>query len=223
MGHFTLKNTNAHKTFVATGTGIAPMVAMLEATPADVKKTVIFGVRNDEDVFYAERLRSFANTEVVITVSRPSDSWTGKSGRVTDHLHLVPPESEVYVCGNPDMVESVTKALEAAGHPSDLVSHESFVAQAAPSATGGKPREKGMRAALSRFFIYGEVPGVEAVQWALIAASAMVPLVWWLFPQYKNALWSVSWISVVTLMCVRPLADIFPNVLFFRSVLPLRK
>lgn len=165
------------------------------------------------------KLRSFANTEVVVTVSRPSDSWTGKSGRVTDHLSCVTPESEIYVCGNSDMVESVLKTLENSGHPPALVSHESFITQ------GGAPKisPSGGSNVFTRFFFDGEVPGVNAVQWLLIATSATVPFVWWQFPAYRNELWSVSWIAVVTLMCLRPLADIFPKILFFRSVLPLRK
>lgn len=223
IGHFVLKDTQAHKVLVATGTGLAPMIAMLEAAPAQTKKSVVFGVRNEEDLFYAEKLRTFENTEVVITVSRPSDSWTGKSGRVTDHLSCVTPESEVYICGNPDMVESVVKAMETAGHSPSLVSHESFVAQGGTNANAKSADSNAKRNRLTRFFIDGEVPGVNAAQWLLIAASAAVPFVWWQFPEYKNALWSVSWISVVTLMCIRPLADIFPKILFFRSVLPLRK
>lgn len=55
------------------------MIAMLEATPENVRKTVIFGVRHDADVFYAERLRKYPNTQTVITVSRPSDAWVGKT------------------------------------------------------------------------------------------------------------------------------------------------
>ena len=223
IGHFVLKDTPAHKVFVATGTGLAPMIAMLEATPVETKKTVVFGVRNEEDLFYAERLRSFENTEVVITVSRPSDSWTGKSGRVTDHLSCVTPESEVYICGNPDMVESVISALEAAGHSKELVSNEAFVLQGVAAKTVSSTAGKSKTSCLKRFFVDGEVPGVEAVNWLLIALSAAVPFAWWLFPAYKSDLWSVSWITVVTLMCIRPLADIFPKILFFRSVLPLRK
>lgn len=224
IGHFVLKNTPAHKVLVATGTGLAPMIAMLEAAPTETKKTVVFGVRHEEDLFYVEKLRTFENTEVIITVSRPSDSWMGKSGRVTDHLSCVTPESEVYICGNPDMVESVVKMMESVGHPASLVSHESFIAQGGLTentidSSGGEEKSN----FLTRFFIDGEVPGVNAVQWLLIAASATVPFVWWQFPEYKNVLWSISWISVVTLMCIRPLADIFPKILFFRSVLPLRK
>lgn len=130
------------------------------------------------------------------------------------------------------MVESVVKAMESTGHSPALVSHESFVAQGGTSGNAKSPDGSGKaanagidgeRSFLTRFFVDGEVPGVNVVQWFLIAASAAVPFVWWLFPDYKNELWSVSWISVVTLMCIRPLADIFPKILFFRSVLPLRK
>lgn len=141
IGHFVLKDTGAHKVFVATGTGLAPMVAMLEAANVETPKTVVFGVRSEDDLFYVDKLKSFKNTEVVVTVSRPSESWTGLSGRVTDHLSSVTPESEIYVCGNPDMVESVLSAMEKIGHSPALVSHESFVAQSTPVESGSARSE----------------------------------------------------------------------------------
>jgi ferredoxin-NADP reductase len=46
--------------FIATGTGIAPIIAMLESLPSPKDKIikVIFGLRADEDIFYEERIES---------------------------------------------------------------------------------------------------------------------------------------------------------------------
>jgi ferredoxin-NADP reductase len=37
-----LQDTQHPKVFIATGTGLAPMIAMLENTPDEVQKTLIF-------------------------------------------------------------------------------------------------------------------------------------------------------------------------------------
>jgi ferredoxin-NADP reductase len=37
-----LQNTQKPKVFIATGTGLAPMIAMLEHTPEEIQKTLIF-------------------------------------------------------------------------------------------------------------------------------------------------------------------------------------
>lgn len=214
IGHFVLKNTPVPKVFVATGTGIAPMVAMLESLPEDAKKTVVFGVRSEEDLFYADRLKAFANTDVVIAVSRPSEAWKGARGRVTEHLSGIDPKSEVYICGNPGMVEDVRKKLAESGFEETNVFHEAFVSQASKT---DKPSLFG------RAILEGEVPGIGAAQWALIALSCAVPFVWGFFPAYRQTLWDVSWIAAVVLMSIRPLADLFPKILLLRALIPLRK
>lgn len=193
------------------------MMAMLRATPEETEKTVVFGVRYEDDLFYEKELASFKNTEVVIAVSRPSDAWKGKTGRVTEHLSEIPKDAEAYVCGNPEMVNSVRAALEKKRHDPSLVSSEEFVAQTAAK----EPEDR--RSIFRRIVIDGEVPGIESVQWLLIASAFAVPFVWKLLPEYKSFLWDVSWITVVALMCVRPLADIFPKISLFRALIPLRK
>lgn len=214
MGHFVLKDTPSPKAFVATGTGIAPMVAMLEALSEETKKTVVFGVRSENDLFYADRLKAFANTEVVVTVSRPSEGWKGARGRVTEHLSGIDPSSEAYICGSPEMVEEVRKKLAESGFEEANVFYEAFVSQATKT---DKP------SLLRRVLLDGEIPGISAVQWTLIALSATVPFVWGFFPAYRQSLWDVSWISAVALMSIRPLADLFPKMLFLRALVPLRK
>ncbi len=223
MGHFVLRDSPTHKVFVATGTGLAPMMAMLAATPDSVPQTVIFGARTEGDLFYLERLRKIKNAKVIVTLSQPGAKWKGAAGRVTDHLGIVTPQSEVYVCGNPDMVESVKKALHDAGHDSGLVFAEEFVAQGSTASDAEKSR--GTLSFLKRIVLDGEIPGlvIATVQWTFIAFAFAVPFLWGFFPKLRTELWSVSWISVVALMAVRPLADIFPKISLFRALIPLRQ
>jgi len=71
LGDFVLQDTPKKKVFIATGTGLAPMISMLEALPEDIEKLVIFGGRYEKDLYYLDKLQSFANTEVITCVSRP--------------------------------------------------------------------------------------------------------------------------------------------------------
>lgn len=56
---FYLKDTTNKKVFIATGTGLAPMIAMLEACPKEIEKIVIFWVRYENDIYYKEKLTQF--------------------------------------------------------------------------------------------------------------------------------------------------------------------
>jgi NAD(P)H-flavin reductase len=51
------------------------MIAMLENTSKDIKKTVIFGARFEKDIYYKEVLEKFENTKVIISVSKPSENY----------------------------------------------------------------------------------------------------------------------------------------------------
>ena len=117
---------------IATGTGLAPMISMLEALPEETSKLVIFGGRYEEDLYYLEKLRSFKNVELRTCVSRPSRDFTGEKGRVTDCIHDIAPDDEVYICGNPDMVHSVVTFLKENDHKVDKIYHEDFTLAAKP-------------------------------------------------------------------------------------------
>jgi hypothetical protein len=121
------------------------------------------------------------------------------------------------------MVESVRKALRDAGHDSRLVFSEEFVAQG--GVPSGTEKSRGMFPLLKRIVLDGEVPGsvIATLQWALIALAFAVPFLWGFFPKLRTELWSVSWVSVVALMAIRPLADVFSKISLFRALIPLRK
>ncbi|OIP53839.1 hypothetical protein AUK10_01915 [Candidatus Gracilibacteria bacterium CG2_30_37_12] len=225
LGNFQLQNTNNKKVFVATGTGLAPMIAMLQKTPKDVEKVIIFGVRYETDIYNKKLLESFENTKVIIKVSQPSDSYIGEVGRVTDCMSEVGLEDEVYICGNPAMVDSFKESLINRGHPLPLIFSESFtISRVYPG--------------FFQDIVYnGNVPGVHFFSWFIIAISLLViPALWYYFAIHKNLygdfvfgttfsgfLWDVSWWSVVFVMVIRPLADLFPKIGLLGKGVSLRK
>jgi ferredoxin--NADP+ reductase len=131
---------------VSTGTAIAPCVSMYRTHRNDPpwRRIVIMnGVRFARDFGYRDELEQAARMDsrflYLPTVSREPDSeWTGLRGRVDALLEparyatlvgtpLTPDESHVYLCGNPDMIETLETALTQRGfrkhtrlHPGNL-------------------------------------------------------------------------------------------------------
>lgn len=120
-GRFIANNNTDAYYFVATGAGLAPIMAMLR-DEIENKKTakevqLLFGVRSEEDLFWVDRLDTLAKQseffQYHVTLSQPklNGRWQGLRGRVTDHLlhHLV--THAYYLCGNAAMVRDVRHML----------------------------------------------------------------------------------------------------------------
>lgn len=112
-GRFTLAGEDTSRAFVATGTGFAPVIALAESAAkiSPEKVMVLFGVRNEADIFWANRLETlknlYGNFDYAITLSQPSENWVGKRGRVTEHVLEVSGSSAYYLCGSLEMVKEV--------------------------------------------------------------------------------------------------------------------
>jgi CDP-4-dehydro-6-deoxyglucose reductase len=126
-GDFCLRATKNPKIFVGTGTGLAPLLAMMEGCP-DVEKTLFFGQRKESDLFYLDRLAKIPNLDLKICLSRENEKWTGLHGRVTDHIAKYPLDrtAEVYACGNDSMLQDLQAVLKKKRHSRSLFSGESF-------------------------------------------------------------------------------------------------
>ncbi len=126
-GDFFLHETASPKVFVGTGTGLAPLVAMMERCP-DVRKTLFFGQRKERDLFYLDRMAGIPNLDVRVCLSRADDDWTGLRGRVTEQILGYPltRDTEVYACGSDDMLKSLQGVLKKKRHPKALFFKESF-------------------------------------------------------------------------------------------------
>ncbi|MBK7878388.1 MAG: ferredoxin--NADP reductase [Planctomycetes bacterium] len=142
-GFFTLARVPAvaELVLVATGTGLAPYVSMLRASPASdrwARATVVHGVRRPTELGYRAELTDRAardpKVRYVPVVSRPepADRWTGLTGRVQTTLvperfrelagsELDPRRVHVLLCGNPEMVRDVRALLEPRGFRLDRI------------------------------------------------------------------------------------------------------
>ncbi len=127
-GLFTLQTPDQPKLFITGGTGLAPVIPMCAAAPS-ARKLVVIGARNEQDLFWVERLRTVPNTEVITVVQNPGPTWKGPVGMVTAPLETIDPAlwPEVYTCGGPGMVEAVRKLLTARGTPPERLFADSFV------------------------------------------------------------------------------------------------
>ena len=124
--------------FITTGTGIAPLKAMIEDTLLNRGDTttpifLVFGFRSERDIFYKadfDRLQAqFPNFTYEITLSKPSPEWTGTRGRVTAYLdtHLTDPLSKhYYLCGLGEMVKDVRLSLSELGVPKTQIHYERY-------------------------------------------------------------------------------------------------
>ncbi len=125
MGRFVLKKNNLKKVFIATGTGIVPLLAMakrVKEQKLDINLRFYFGIRNASEDYLSEMLKKlqvgYKNIKRQICCSKENKTLESpyRQGRVTDALrHDIldqDNECEYYICGNPKMVEEVEKILK---------------------------------------------------------------------------------------------------------------
>jgi ferredoxin/flavodoxin---NADP+ reductase len=133
-GSFTLKHSPEATSLwlLATGTGIAPYIAMLRTNePWRRYERIIFvhGVRHRSDLAYQSELSAYRDrygqrfTSIAV-VSR-EDVPGALRGRITNCIangslenvanHTLGPQACVMMCGNPDMLDETEKMLEERG------------------------------------------------------------------------------------------------------------
>lgn len=124
--------------FLATGTGIAPIKAMLaqladqaqaagNLTPRSVH--LLWGGRHPADLYWQPEPGD-SSLRYTPVLSRASADWTGARGHVQDVLLSEPQDWDrtvVYACGASAMIEGARAALEAAGLPAKRFFSDAFV------------------------------------------------------------------------------------------------
>lgn len=137
VGTFTLDRVPEGKAvvLVATGTGLAPYMSMLRsnlARDAERRVAVLHGARYSWDLGYRGELESLQrlrpNLRYIPSITRPAEDphFSGPTGRLQNLLGdgllerqcgiaLDPASTEVFLCGNPDMIREVQALLAARG------------------------------------------------------------------------------------------------------------
>lgn len=111
--------------FIAGGTGISPLRAMLHhalTVPHD-EIGLLYSARTPSEFAYERELRSLADQgriELQLRVTREADEWSGTRGRIgrTDLAPLVHGQATLcFVCGPPALVQEIPQLLEELGVP----------------------------------------------------------------------------------------------------------
>lgn len=121
LGSFYLREAKRPILMIAGGTGVAPMLSMLEVLAEQEAGGhpvhLVYGAHDEADLVEIERLEALKarlpGLTFLTTCSGDGNAHPDK-GRVTDHIsaeRLNDGDVDVYLCGPPEMVESARHAL----------------------------------------------------------------------------------------------------------------
>ncbi len=137
LGTFFLRGREQSQlVFLATGTGIAPVIAMLEdlASREPGRAVVVyFGGRNRSDLYWSPAAWWPDGWQFKPVLSRPDAGWTGRVGYVQNAMLADGVDlsvSEIYATGSDAMVHSVRTLLADLGHSPQEFHADAFVSSA---------------------------------------------------------------------------------------------
>jgi len=139
IGTFTFPSSlqQSRLLFVAGGTGIAPVRAMLDHVmrryPAE-RISLLYSTRRSDEFAFVDELRAHERAgrlELHQTVTRDADtSWGGRRGRIgRSHFEAVlhdPKTTLCFVCGPPSLVSESAATLKELGVPDELIRTEGW-------------------------------------------------------------------------------------------------
>lgn len=138
FGRFYQRPTIRPILMVAGGTGLAPMLSMLDTLAAnddtDYPVRLLYGANAVDELFAFDQLRGYAEQGLDLTVElcvgEPDQDWDDATGHVTGLLRpeiLNGGDCEIYLCGPPPMIDAAESWLSANGVNPVLVHAEKFV------------------------------------------------------------------------------------------------
>lgn len=118
-------------TFIAGGAGVTPMLAILRnqaLKQSDAVEQIIFSNKTKKDLFLEKELRAASDDNLLLTFTEEKVDGA-EYGRVNETFlreHLQSVDQYFYVCGPPEMVDSVEALLRKQGADADkIVTEES--------------------------------------------------------------------------------------------------
>lgn len=137
-GDFVLRAGDAPVVLLASGTGYAPIAALLKAHGAELARrgaVLYWGGRVWADLYAVDSVAAweaqYPGVRIVPVLSEPEAGWTGRSGFVHAAVLADLPDlsqHEVYACGNPLMIDAARNSFTAeAGLPAEHFFADAFV------------------------------------------------------------------------------------------------
>lgn len=119
--------------FVAGGTGITPMISIIRwilASKIDAELFLIFANKTEADIIFHQEwernVRDYPNFHCHHVLELPPAGWAQGVGRITTEtlrIHLPPPgpDTTVFLCGPPPMVDSLEPTLKELGYSEQAI------------------------------------------------------------------------------------------------------
>ena len=118
---------------VAGGSGITPMIAIIRwilAKSLPVELFLLYANKTEADIIFreewAEDVREHSSFHCCHVLSQPPSGWSQGTGRITEAMlreQLPPPgpDSVIFLCGPPPMVDALETTLKAIGHAEQAI------------------------------------------------------------------------------------------------------
>lgn len=137
-GQFWLRPSDAPLLLVAGGSGLAPILALLQqAATASVSRpvTLLFGAREQKDLYALDRIDAISRQWrgqfrfiPVLSDGAADAAWGGKTGLVTEHIAAsLDIGAHAYLCGPPAMIDSAMASLHQLGVAPEHIHADRFV------------------------------------------------------------------------------------------------
>ncbi len=134
FGRFYLRTPTRPILMIAGGTGLAPMLSMLDHLSAGggtgQSIHLLCGANSADELFCCDQLAGFSDLETEFAVLNGGQGWDGATGHVTGLLRpeLISRDSDIYLCGPPPMIEAGESWLAANGVQASRIHAERFLA-----------------------------------------------------------------------------------------------
>ncbi|OUS82868.1 2Fe-2S iron-sulfur cluster-binding protein [Pseudomonas putida] len=137
QGTFHLHGGDAPMVCIAGGSGLAPLISILQHARANrIKRdcTLLFGARTQDDLYQLDIISNIAANWQgdfrfipVLSHEQECSNWTGARGLVTEHIAADFCEgAEGYLCGPPPMIDAAISRLAEQGIPLERVFYDKF-------------------------------------------------------------------------------------------------
>lgn len=142
-GDFWLRPSDAPLLLVAGGSGLAPVLALLqEAAAAGVSRstTLLFGAREEKDLYALDQIDEIRRrwrgafrfvpvlSDIPAGTAPGADAWAGRTGLVTGQIAaLLEDGAHAYLCGPPAMIDSAVAELRQRGVAPEHLHADRFV------------------------------------------------------------------------------------------------
>ncbi|HWR95368.1 MAG TPA: fatty acid desaturase [Arenimonas sp.] len=139
-GNFWLRPGDAPMVLLAGGSGLAPVLALLQdalAKGVTRSATLLFGARTENDLYALDEIESIARRWQgdfrfipILSDCAGGDAWTGRRGLVADLIpEIIVPGAHAYLCGPPAMIDSAVDSLTRHGIYSQHIHADRFSTQ----------------------------------------------------------------------------------------------